>query len=43
MGPNNMIALFGPRSVLLAPFSSFAGGVGGGGIGEVVVGVKIWW
>ena len=43
MGPNDVIVSFGPRSVLLAPVGLFAGGVGGGGIREVVVGVKIWW
>ena len=43
MGPNDVISLFGPRSVLLAPVSSFSGGVAVGGIREVVVGVEIWW
>ena len=43
MGPNDVIASFGPRYVLLAPVGSFAGGVGGGDIGEVVVRVEIWW
>ena len=43
MGPNDAIVLFGPHSVLLAPVGSFAGGVGVGGIGEVAVGVEIWW
>ena len=43
MGPNDVIASFGPCSVLLAPVGSFAGGVGRGGIGEVAVGVEIWW
>ena len=43
MCPNDVIASFGPRSVLLAPVGSFGGGVGGGGIGEVAVRVEIWW
>ena len=43
MGPNDVIVSFGLHSVLLAPVGLFAGGVGVGGIGEVAVGVEIWW